>query len=63
MTSNLGSEAIAGHALKLRQAAEEIAQHRYDEEKSKQDLEMKESITISRGWVVIKCIAITHAFV
>ena len=48
MTSNLASEEIADHALQLREAASELARNRYSLKETKEDIEVKETITISR---------------
>ncbi|NXP83362.1 CLPB protein, partial [Ramphastos sulfuratus] len=46
MTSNVGSEEIAQHALQLRQEAQEMSQHRMAEHL--EDVQAQDSITISR---------------
>ena len=47
MTSNLGSDEIAEHGIQLREEANRITKQRYDGGEV-QDLEITETITISR---------------
>ena len=48
MTSNLASEEIAEHALQLRQEAEAVTERRYGDDGDNKDIEVTETLTISR---------------
>ena len=52
MTSNLGSDEIAEHGIQLRDEAEKITQQRYEGGEI-QDLEITETITVSRRCFII----------
>lgn len=46
MTSNLASDEIAEHALQLREEATAVGRQRYGDQS--QDIEVEETVTISR---------------
>ncbi|KAF2356658.1 ATPase AAA-type core [Trinorchestia longiramus] len=60
MTSNLGSDEIAGHALQLREEADVLSSHRYEQESSDEAVEAP--LTISRRFkeAVIRPILKSH---
>ena len=48
MTSNLGSDEIAEHGLQLRDEAAALTEQRYGEQHEQQDVQVTETVTISR---------------